>query len=393
MTTYGEGVNRQPETKNLRARWAHRDPIGLMSTGDPYAVLGVPTSATPAEIRAAYETKVNAAAKTGHVAVVQRIDAAYEVLRNPQLRREYDRTGRLVTPPRIAWRAAPRTPGRNWSPAEPRRQRGAARRHRSLTALLPLILALVLVGAGWRWGLLPGAHAHAQAFAGDMATQGLTGTAPAPRALPHGHRLLPAPVAPAGAGGFTLMNGSARWDPCLQVHYVVGGAEPWPGANAMLSRAIAEVGRDTGLEFVDDGTTSEPTFTPRAPYQRARYGDRWAPVLIAWSDAASTPRLAGNVLGIGGATPATVAGHSRLVSGLVFYDAPDLSRIMSSGSQGAEQVRITLLHELGHLVGLAHVPDAGSVMYVAASGRLPGFSAGDLRGLAFAGSGSCYAFG
>ncbi|MDP9497989.1 MAG: M10 family metallopeptidase domain-containing protein [Actinomycetota bacterium] len=46
-----------------------------------------------------------------------------------------------------------------------------------------------------------------------------------------------------------------------------------------------------------------------------------------------------------------------------------------------------LLHELGHLVGLAHVEDPGQLMHP--QGRIAAYGAGDLRGLAAAGSGPC----
>jgi hypothetical protein len=43
-------------------------------------VLGVGRDATDGEIRAAWETRVTAAAKAGNLVGAQRIDAAYEIL-------------------------------------------------------------------------------------------------------------------------------------------------------------------------------------------------------------------------------------------------------------------------------------------------------------------------
>ena len=46
-----------------------------------------------------------------------------------------------------------------------------------------------------------------------------------------------------------------------------------------------------------------------------------------------------------------------------------------------------VLHELGHLVGLAHVDAPAQLMYP--QGHIASFAPGDLRGLAAAGSGPC----
>lgn len=48
-----------------------------------------------------------------------------------------------------------------------------------------------------------------------------------------------------------------------------------------------------------------------------------------------------------------------------------------------------MLHELGHLVGLAHIEDRGELMHPWSS-RLRDFGPGDREGLANLGSGRCY---
>ena len=95
------------------------------------------------------------------------------------------------------------------------------------------------------------------------------------------------------------------FDPCRPVHYVVNpqGA-PDDGAE-LVRTAIADLSTATGLHFVDDGSTTERPDKQRDAYQPERYSpNRWAPVLIAWSDEQEFPGLAGYLAGIAG--PSTV---------------------------------------------------------------------------------------
>lgn len=64
---------------------------------DPYLVLGVARDATPADIRRAYMAQAkrlhpDAGGTTAEFAAIQ---SAYEILRNPATRQEYDETGRV----------------------------------------------------------------------------------------------------------------------------------------------------------------------------------------------------------------------------------------------------------------------------------------------------------
>jgi DnaJ-class molecular chaperone len=81
-------------------------------TGDPYSVLGVGRSAAPDVIKAAYESKINGAAKAGALPLMQQIDAAYEILRDPQRRRHFDATGDTTALPRISGAALAPPPPR-----------------------------------------------------------------------------------------------------------------------------------------------------------------------------------------------------------------------------------------------------------------------------------------
>ena len=55
---------------------------------------------------------------------------------------------------------------------------------------------------------------------------------------------------------------------------------------------------------------------------------------------------------------------------------------------GTESLRAIVLHELGHIVGLAHVDDPHELMYGDNIG-MTDFGPGDLTGLARLGQGAC----
>jgi hypothetical protein len=201
--------------------------------------------------------------------------------------------------------------------------------------------------------------------------------------------------APSGTGGYALLRtqddgvSPVTWDRCTPIHYVMRPDGAPPQAAAEVRAALDMVARATGLVFVYDGVTDEAPTQDRPSYQPERYGDRWAPVLLAWSTATETPRLAGTVLGLGGPQLWDPGSGARYVTGMVVFDIDDVRRL--GGFDRGTHVRPILLHELGHLVGLAHVADRGQVMWHEDEMPYAAYMAGDLRGLERLGSGPCHA--
>ncbi|MBT0769232.1 matrixin family metalloprotease [Kineosporia sp. J2-2] len=208
----------------------------------------------------------------------------------------------------------------------------------------------------------------------------------------------PAP-APSGTGGYKLLeyqdDGSGdpvRWDPCRPVHYVVRTAGTPPGGQLAIDRAVDRVQRITGLRFTFDGPTGEAPIVDRPAQDRERYGNRWSPVLVAWTDPAEYPHMKG-FAGLGG--PDTVSGASpgsrRYVSGVVYLNREHLSEVATWGD-GQARIDAVVLHEFGHVLGLDHVDDPGELMYrtPTAQSHTDGFEVGDRRGLAALSGGPCF---
>lgn len=182
-----------------------------------------------------------------------------------------------------------------------------------------------------------------------------------------------------------------RWDPCRPIHVVVNSSDAPAGADKLLRNGLAEVSRDTGLRFVLDGATDEAPSSNRRPLERDRYGNRWSPVLVAWTNPQAVPGLAGPVAGLAGpaGAPYTTPSEKHWVSGTVYLDGPDLSKVLARPVNGWWQAQAIVLHELGHLVGLNHVNDTAQLMAPGNSGQLL-FAAGDFEGLRRLGDGPCF---
>ena len=172
------------------------------------------------------------------------------------------------------------------------------------------------------------------------------------------------------------------WNPCREIHYVVNPAGSPPGWQELIDVGIAEVEHRTGLGFRYDGTTDERNFDDRF----APDGDP-LPVLIGWADSEEVPELEGDVAGIGGATYAEVGGRRAYVTGMVVLDVETYDELISKKDTETVQLAV-LLHELGHLVGLAHVDDRGEIMFADGVTRTS-YGTGDLDGLARLGAGGC----
>jgi hypothetical protein len=220
---------------------------------------------------------------------------------------------------------------------------------------------------------------------------------PPDRPTPGGgtERLAPAPAAPVGGGPFTFVSLQANgatpvaYDPCRAVHYVIRPDQAPAGGEEMIHAAVARLSAATGLQFVYDGPSDEALAGGREAFQPARYGDRWAPVLVVWQTDAENAALAGDVVGQGGSTSVSLGNGPRVyVTGTVALDAGQFPDILER-SDGRAVAEAIVLHEFAHLVGLGHVDDETQLMNPETVPGVTDLAAGDRTGLARLGRGSC----
>lgn len=234
----------------------------------------------------------------------------------------------------------------------------------------------------------------------DIGTRVGTGQMPSPPTSVSSTPLGTPIAAPSKQGPFefvALQRGSdapVTYDPCRPIHYAVNHSGQPNDADDLVTDAIDRISEITGLQFVADEITDEAVVPDRQPFQPDRYGDRWAPVLIAWATPDDTPLLAGAVAGFGGSTRYTITdelGVSRsvYVTGEVVLDGPQIANIIHLDRDGLDGARAVVMHELAHVVGLDHVDDPTQLMNPVSQPGVTDFGAGDVRGLRQLGMGAC----
>ncbi|MDR6792899.1 hypothetical protein J2X12_001800 [Pseudarthrobacter oxydans] len=182
---------------------------------------------------------------------------------------------------------------------------------------------------------------------------------------------------------FLAVNGDGSpvgYSPCRPLHYVINNELAPAGSQQLVTESIATISAATGIRFIYDGTTAEQPSPQRPPYQPGAYGERWAPLLIAWTTPEVAPQLKGKVIGTGGSTHFSYDdGPKAFVTGGLDLDAPQIADELLN-PDGHLYARAVILHELSHVMGLDHVDDPTQLMYPEI-GTPEGLSAGDLNGL------------
>lgn len=201
-------------------------------------------------------------------------------------------------------------------------------------------------------------------------------------------RLLDAVHATSGEGSYRFVRtqpGSRKpvsFNPCRPIEYVVNPEGAPPGYQDLVADSVGRISGATGFRFDDKGTTDARPFEKTG----APTFDR-SPVVIGWLTPEQDPRLADEVAGVGGSTAVERRPHHLVfVTGAVALDRDLFRDLATRDAPGS--ARAILMHELGHVVGLAHVSDPGELMYSENTGRAV-LGPGDREGLARLGAVDC----
>ena len=196
-------------------------------------------------------------------------------------------------------------------------------------------------------------------------------------------------VTPSGDGHYRFFEtqpGSGgkpvAWNPCEPIHYVVNPDGAPDGWEDVVEDGVATVSEAAGLQFEYNGTTDDRSFG-----DRINSLGRAEPVLLGWADPDEVPKLEGDVAGLAGPVTQTRNGFSRYVTGMVVLDSAAFDELEGQPDGDAHQQAI-VMHELGHLLGLDHVPDSAELMYESNLGRTT-LGKGDRKGLAILGGVTC----
>jgi hypothetical protein len=174
-------------------------------------------------------------------------------------------------------------------------------------------------------------------------------------------------MGPAGSDGYAVWGldhrgAPLRWDACAPVRLVLSEEQTPEHALRDLTDAISVLRDATGLDLQLVGTTAERPRIDRPLVIDDGEGWRWRPALIAWA----RPGEGGiplTSIDRGVALPVAVrAGDSEAyVTGQVVLNAARTD-LVDGFADRQDAIGATLIHELAHLLGLAHVEDPAQLL-------------------------------
>lgn len=172
---------------------------------------------------------------------------------------------------------------------------------------------------------------------------------------------------------------AVRWNPCAPIHWRANTARGPVGGLVVLKAAVAGVAAATGTTWVYDGPTlSTPTSSWLSTTPTAT-----RPVLLGWTDGVASDLLRNVGPGVLGMTRTLWFGHVTATGTVAATRGAvvALDRTKRLPLRGPVSWSSVALHELGHVMGLAHPHDSHQLMNAVLPAGLSGLQAGDRLGL------------
>lgn len=155
-----------------------------------------------------------------------------------------------------------------------------------------------------------------------------------------------------------------RWNPCQPIHFVVNPDDEPVGAQADIHEAIARLSAATGIRFVDDGTSVYTADQQMGSvFQSGLAGrPRYLPLLITFVTNQDFHFIVDTKQAIAFGMPYRGDGAlaHEFVSGVVVID---VGQGIPAGFESRFSMGPLLMHELGHVMGLAHVGAGDEIMW------------------------------
>ena len=170
---------------------------------------------------------------------------------------------------------------------------------------------------------------------------------------------------------------------CAVIQVAVYPAGGPPDAFELVNRAAAQMRSATGLDIVVTGPFGG--HAPNWNFEAARVlpGD---PIVVSWQDGDAIAGLGSHAAAYGGSRTFDANGIPHFAAGTIALSRSYYSRLTAAGDDG--EALAVLLHEFGHVFGLAHVESPDELMYDGNNGRTT-LGRGDLEGLRILGQGPC----
>ena len=182
----------------------------------------------------------------------------------------------------------------------------------------------------------------------------------------------------------TVNGQPVTYSSCRMVQVAVYPAGGPRDAEKLVREAVDDLRSATGLNIVVTGA-----FGGHAPNWNFKAAPVTPddPISVSWQDGAAIAELTDHIAGLGGSRVITgPRGIERLGAGTIALSR-DYYRMLDQRGEHAKELAV-LLHEFGHVFGLAHVDSRNELMYKSTTDRTT-FGAGDLEGLRRLGHGPC----